>query len=201
MAGPDGYLFWLNVDFMRLNSLVATSVLTHAPMCKMAAISQMVVHNLIKILLKFVSKGPIDKITQYWFWYGLVPNVKKIICRQRWTRTTRMPTFWDTPTAPWLHILVIRIRSQVKTRQSQSYKFKRIAKNSNFGILQETLHVTHLIKLLDKMYKYEMDPTRSVGATERTRDVGQTDGRTDGLIDVVKPIYIHPNNLWGFNKG
>ena len=33
--------------------------------------------------------------------------------------------------------------------------------------------------LLDKMYKFEMDPTRTVGATELTRDVGRTDRRTD----------------------
>ena len=37
------------------------------------------------------------------------------------------------------------------------------------------------------MYKYEMDPTKTVGATERTRDVGRTDGlthrRTDGQTD------------------
>ena len=69
----------------------------------------------------------------------------------------------------------------------------KTAKNSNFKILLETLHATHLMKLLDKMYKYEMDPTRTVGATERTRDAGgtdgQTDGRTDGRMDGVKPIY------------
>ena len=94
------------------------------------------------------------------------------------TRTTRTPAFWDT--APWLPILVIHIRSQVKTRQSQSYKFKKIAKNPNFEILQETLHATHLLKLLDKMSKYEMDPTRTVGSTERTRNAGRTDGRMDG---------------------
>ena len=47
-------------------------------------------------------------------------------------------------------------------------------------ILQETLHATHLLKLLDKMYKYEMGPIRIVGATERTRDGGWTDGQTDG---------------------
>ena len=47
--------------------------------------------------------------------------------------------------------------------------------------LHERLHATHLLKMLDKIYKYEMDPTRTVGATERTRDVGQTDvGKTDG---------------------
>ena len=80
--------------------------------------------------------------------------------------------------------LVIHIRSQVKTRQSQSYKFKKNAKNSNFEILQEILHATHLLKLLDKMHKYEMDPIRTVGATERTRDAGRTrDGWTDGQTE------------------
>ena len=78
------------------------------------------------------------------------------------------------PASPWLPPLGIHIRSQVKTRQSQSYKFKKIAKNSNFAILQETLHATHLLVLLDKMCKYEMDPTRTVGATERTLDAGRT---------------------------
>ena len=34
-----------------------------------------------------------------------------------------------------------------------------------------------------------MDPTRSVGATERTRDAGRTDGQTDGRADGVKPVY------------
>ena len=46
-------------------------------------------------------------------------------------------------------------------------------------ILQETLHVTHLLKLLDKMYKDEKDLTRTVGATERTWDAGRMDRRTD----------------------
>ena len=91
------------------------------------------------------------------------------------------------------HTLVIHIRSKVNTRQSHSYNFKKIAKNYEFEILHETLHMTHLLKLLNKMYKYEMDPTRTVGATERTRDAGRTDGqtegRTDGRTDWVKPIY------------
>ena len=40
------------------------------------------------------------------------------------------------------------------------------------------------MKLLGKMYKYEMDPTRTVGATERTCDVGWTrDGRTDKRME------------------
>ena len=45
------------------------------------------------------------------------------------TRTTRTPAFWDTP---WLPTLVIHIRSQVKTRQSQGYKFLKNAKHWNF---------------------------------------------------------------------
>ena len=90
----------------------------------------------------------------------------------------------EIPTAaPWLPILVIHITSRVKTRQSQSYKFKKIAKNTNFEILPKTLYATHLLKLLDKMYKYEMDATKTVGATERTRDAGRTDGQTDGRTD------------------
>ena len=88
------------------------------------------------------------------------------------TRTTRTPALWATPRCPKL---VIHIRSQVKTRQSQNYKFKKIAKNTNFKILPVTLHVTHLLELLDNMYKYEMDPTKTVGATERTRDAGRTE--------------------------
>ena len=65
-------------------------------------------------------------------------------------------------------------------------------------ILQETLHATHLLKLLYKMYKYEMDPTKTVEATERTRDAGQTrDGRTDRRTDGVKPIYPPTTSLCG----
>ena len=37
--------------------------------------------------------------------------------------------------------------------------------------------------LLDKMYKYEMDPTRTLGATEQTRNVERTDGWTDGRTE------------------
>ena len=68
------------------------------------------------------------------------------------------------------------IQSQKKT--SQSYKFKEFAKISNFLVLKQTLHATHLLKLLDKMFKYEMDPTSIVEDTERKRFCPQTDRRT-----------------------
>ena len=48
-----------------------------------------------------------------------------------------------------------KIPSQNKTK-SKLQIFKKLPK---IQILQETLHATHLLKLLDKMYKYEMDPT------------------------------------------
>ena len=55
-------------------------------------------------------------------------------------------------------------------------------------ILQETLHTTHLLKLLDKVYEYEMDQTRTVGATERKRDAGRTDGRSETNIPLCGGI-------------
>ena len=95
------------------------------------------------------------------------------------------------PTAPWLPILVIHIRSQVKTRQSQSYKIKKIAKNSNFEILQETLHAKQILKLLDKMYKHEMDPNKTA---DRTWDAGWTDGQMEWNQ------YTPPNNFVNKNS-
>ena len=80
-------------------------------------------------------------------------------------------------------------------RHSQSYKFKKIAKKPNLDILRETLYATHHLKLLDKKYKYEKDETRTVDATERTRDAGRTDGRTDG----VKPISPPTISSGGYN--
>ena len=43
-----------------------------------------------------------------------------------------------------------------------------------------------MLKLLYEMYKYEIDPTRTVGATERTRD-GRTDRRSETNLP---PPYI-----------
>ena len=62
-----------------------------------------------------------------------------------------------------------------KSKSKLQIKKKNCPKNSNFEMLQETLHATHLLNLLDSMYKYEMDPTRTVDATERTQNVERTD--------------------------
>ena len=44
------------------------------------------------------------------------------------------------------------------------------------------------------------NPSRTVGVTERTRNAGWTDRRTDGRTDGMKPIYP-PSTLlcWGYN--
>ena len=54
------------------------------------------------------------------------------------------------------------------------------------------MHVTHLVKLLDKMCKYEMDPTSIVEDTER---IGSTDGQTDGQTDRQGETSIPPFNF------
>ena len=46
-----------------------------------------------------------------------------------------------------------------------------------------------LLKLLDKMCKYEMDLMSIIEDTERTRFCPQTDRRTDGQTDKVIPVY------------
>ena len=48
------------------------------------------------------------------------------------------------------------------------------------------------------MYKYEMHPTKTVGATERTQNAGRMDRWTD-KTDGVCPIYP-PNNLKNMGK-
>ena len=104
------------------------------------------------------------------------------------------------------------MQSQNKTKPKLHF-FLKIAKNSNFEILHTTLHATHLRKLLDKMYKYEMKPTRTVGPTGLTRDVGRMDGQSDGQTDQRTEwnqytpqqlccaggiiILLHPRNIQG----
>ena len=60
-------------------------------------------------------------------------------------------------------------------------KFFFFFKLPKIQILEKTLHVTHL-ELLDKMCKFEMDPTKTVGATERTWDAEETDARSETNI-------------------
>ena len=62
-------------------------------------------------------------------------------------------------------------------------KVTNLLNSPKFQIFKQTLHATHLLKLLDKMCKYEMDPMSIVEDTERTRFCPQTDRQTDGRTD------------------
>ena len=103
-------------------------------------------------------------------------------------RKTRTPAFWGTLRRPMItHTSYShQIPKQDKVKVTN---LKKKCQTLNFEILQETLHVTHLLKLLDKMYKYEVNPTRTVGATERTRDAGRTDGRSEINIPPTISLY------------
>ena len=48
--------------------------------------------------------------------------------KTRWQEQLERLRSEDTPAVPWLPILLIHIGPQIKTRQSQSYKFKESAK-------------------------------------------------------------------------
>ena len=69
-------------------------------------------------------------------------------------------------------------------------KISKFAKKSNFAI---TLHVTHLLKLLDKMYKYWLDPTSIVEDTEWTRIRPQMDRYMDGCQTDRQTRWNHYN--------
>ena len=85
-----------------------------------------------------------------------------------------------TPTNPWLPILLIHVGSEVK-----DINFKNLPKNNILKILQKSFHGTHLLELLDMMYKHEIDPASIVEDTEQTPFCPQRDGQTDKL----KPVY------------
>ena len=50
-------------------------------------------------------------------------------------------------------------------------------------------HVSHVLKLVDMMCKYEMDPASIVEDTELTRFCPQTDRRTDGQGETSIPPF------------
>ena len=159
----------------------------------------------------FLDSCPIDILTGHWSdpcinnKLSSSKKYRKSICIQGAfpTRTTRMPAFWGYPLPPhdYPYYWPVHIGSQVKTRQSQRYKFKEFAKTSKFWILKQTLHVTYLQKLLDKMCKYEMDLASIVEDTERTRFCPQIHQQTDRRTDKVKPVYPLSTSLnEGYNN-
>ena len=92
------------------------------------------------------------------------------------TRTTRTPAFWGYPPPPhdYPYYWVI-LDPKSKEDKVKVTNLKNLPK---FQILIQMLHATHLLKLLDKMCKYEMDPMSIVEDTEQTLFCPQTDRRT-----------------------
>ena len=90
-----------------------------------------------------------------------------------WTRTPRTPAFWGYPLPhhnyPYHLVLLDPKSKEDKVKVTNS---KNSPKFQNF---KQAVHPKHLLKLLDKMCKYEMDPTSIVENTERTGFCKQTD--------------------------
>ena len=126
----------------------------------------------LKISLKFVPK----------VWINNIPTLVQIMA---WHRPGDKPLSEPMVINLVTHICITR--PQWVKCGSTRINFKKLPKFQILKILQGTLHMTHLLKLLDKMYEYEMDPTRTVDAMERTRDAGWTDGRSE--------TNIPPNNF------
>ena len=105
---------------------------------------------------------------------------------QFWTRTTRTPAIWGYPQPPHdypYHWVILDPKSKEDKVKVTNLFYKKFAQISNFWILKRALPATHLLKLVDKMCKYEMDPMSIVEDTERARFCPQTDRRTDGQTD------------------
>ena len=60
------------------------------------------------------------------------------------------------------------LHQNAKQHKVKATNLKKLPKIQILKFCKSIGHATHLLKLLDKMYKYEMDPTRTVGATEQT---------------------------------
>ena len=105
------------------------------------------------------------------------------------TRSTRMPAFWGYPPPPPPHdypLYWVILDPKSKEDKVKVTNFK-ICQNQILGeIFKQTLHATHLLELLDKMCKYEMDPMSIVEDTDYRAD---TILSTDGQTDKVKPLY------------
>ena len=111
------------------------------------------------------------------------------------TRTTRTPAFWGYPPPPHdypYHWVILDPKSKEDKVKVTNFKKSPI----NFWILKWALHTTHLLKLLNKMCKYEMDPMSIVEDTERTRFCPQT----DKVIPVYPPFnFVEAGGIKIFN--
>ena len=76
------------------------------------------------------------------------------------------------------------IKSYWIPSQKKTVKVGNLKNSPKFQNLKQTLHVTHLLKLLEKMRKYEKDPMNIVERYKADNILS-----TDGQTDKVKPVY------------
>ena len=111
---------------------------------------------------------------------------------QNRTKTTRTPVFWDTPCCPWLPILMIHIRSRVKTWQRQNYKCKKLSKIQILKFCKKlytrpTLWSSLIRCITMKWIQPEVQALQS--------GQGMWDGRTDRRTDGRSKTNIPPTTL------
>ena len=115
------------------------------------------------------------------------PAIYKL-CIAGWPRATKTSAFWPPPPLQWLPILLIHIGSQVKKDKVIFTKIQNNAKNSNVGILQQTLHATWscLIRCINmKWIQLVLLKIQSGHDSVHRR----TDRRMDGRKNKVRPVY------------
>ena len=144
--------------------------------------------NYLTHTLKDLYIIQIWKFKRSWIW-----ELVSIFLNTPWTSKTQLEQVAclhseDTPAASWLPIPLSHIGSQVKRRQSQSYKFKELAKISSFWILKEhyTRHTfwSCLIRCANmKWIWWVLFKVQSGHNSVHRRTNGQIDGRTDGQTD------------------
>ena len=79
------------------------------------------------------------------------------------TRTTRTPAFWGYPPPPHDYPYYWFILNPKSKQDKVKITIWRICPNFKlFNFDKKTLHTTQLLKLLDKMCKYIMDPAGSI---------------------------------------
>ena len=111
-----------------------------------------------------------------------------------YTRTTKTPAFWGYPAASWLPIQLSLIGSQVKRRQSQSYKIKEFAKIQIFEFCykQNTQHTFWSCLMRYGNMKWIWQVLLKIQSGHhffhRWTD-GRTDGRTDGQGETSIPPF------------
>ena len=97
------------------------------------------------------------------------------------TRTTRTPAFWDTPHHPMITYTCDSHQIQCQEKTKSKLQIKKNCQN---------------FKLWNFARNFTRDtPSRTVGATERTRDAGRTDAQTEGRTYRRSETNIPPNNF------